>query len=116
MMFAPIYRHVQLAQLTLLQKEVDYLLEVGANGSHGYVSPSLIDQSRGRLVASGFRAASLTYTTNASQPQPRGEAIMLSITYPIDDLLLIDTLIGISHDSSSKLIRASGLKMSEFVP
>ena len=53
-MFAPIYKHILIMRQALLQKEVDYLLEIGANASHGYIGQDMIEASRMRLEERGF--------------------------------------------------------------
>lgn len=124
-MFSPIYKHVFIMRQALLQKEVDYMLEVGANGSHGYVSPAMVEQSRERLRAFGFDPGSLEYeisstsgavATNVYQPLLRGTGLQLRIQYPYEGLFAIDSLIGLQPVSSSSRISAYGIRMSEYVP
>jgi hypothetical protein len=124
-MFAPIYKHILIMRQALLQKEVDYLLEIGANASHGYIGPDMIEASRMRLEERGFIPAELVYsvsTTNgntgihADNPVPRGEGIMLTISYPYLNVLSIDRLLGISPPEGNERLAASGMKMSEYVP
>lgn len=125
LMFSPVYKHVLVMRQALLQKEVDYMLEIGTNASHGYISDGMVDASRQRMQERGFNAPDLQYvvsTTNgqsgvdASQPVIRGEGLLLEIHYPTENLLDIDQLIGIQNEHSSGLLGASGLKMSEYVP
>lgn len=52
-MFSPIYKHVFIVRQAVLQKEVDYLLEIGASGEHGYISRGMVEESKGRLAAVG---------------------------------------------------------------
>ncbi|MDF2661859.1 MAG: hypothetical protein K0Q94_4650 [Paenibacillus sp.] len=124
-MFAPVYKHVLIVRQAMLQKEVDYLLEVGANASHGYVDASAVEASRARLAAHGFKTNLLEYgvsstsgaaATNPMSPVMRGTGIELIITYPYDGMFAIDRLIGIAPPSDSSRLSASGLKMSEYVP
>ena len=35
LMFSPVYRHILILRQAMLQKETDYLLEVGASGAYG---------------------------------------------------------------------------------
>lgn len=125
LMFSPIYKHVLIVRQAVLQKEVDLLLEIGTNASYGYIDFAMINSSKQRLQERGFIASDLIYvvqTTNgssgidASQPIIRGEGIQLSISYPYQNLLQIDKLIGISIPSSEARIAAAGMKMSEFIP
>lgn len=125
LMFSPIFKHVLIMRQAVLQKEVDYMLEIGANGSHGYVDSSMVFASKQRLSASGFNEGDLVYTvgttsgadgTNSGEPVIRGIGITLTITYPYEKLLEIDRLIGITPPATNSLIRASGTKMSEYVP
>jgi len=123
-MFAPIYKHVLIARQALLQKEVDYMLEVGANASHGYIDQAAIEASKQRLAQHGFSADDLEYTvatTNGvngmdpSNPVMRGAGLYLRISYPYEGLFAIDRLIGIGPPSGSRMA-ADGMKMSEYVP
>jgi len=125
MMFAPTYKHVIVFRQAMLQKEVDYMLEVGANGSHGYVDEAAIEASRQRLGQHGFQVEKLEYYTasttgasasSVSAPIPRGAGIELSITYPYEGLFQIDRLVGIPIPPDHARMAASGLKMSEYVP
>ncbi|HEX7056999.1 MAG TPA: hypothetical protein VF260_07350 [Bacilli bacterium] len=124
-MFAPVYKHVLIARHALLQKEADYLLEIGANGAHGYIDAAAIDASRNRLAAAGFDSAKLRYIvtttngqdgTNPDSPVLRGAGIGLEIRYPFEDLLAIDRLIGITPPDPNEQMVVSGMKMSEYVP
>ncbi|PYI51620.1 hypothetical protein [Paenibacillus flagellatus] len=124
-MFAPTYKHVVLFRQAMLQKEVDYMLEIGANASHGYVDEAAFEASRQRLARHGFETSRLEYAvsatsgedaSNPSSPILRGTGIELTIAYPYDGMLDIDRLIGIAPPGASSRISASGLKMSEYVP
>ncbi len=124
LMFAPIYKHVVIVRQAVLQKEVDLLLELGANGTYGYIGGQMMDQSRSRLADRGFRPELLNYTvtttdgspgTNPSRPVMRGEGIALTITYPFEKLFEIDRLIGIDPPDENARMSASGMKMSEYV-
>lgn len=125
LMFAPVYKHVIITRQALLQKEADYLLEVGASGRFGYIDPRMIEQSRERLKTFGFQPEKLVYlvsTTNGEdgmnrdRPILRGEGLGLEIQYPYQNLLAIDRLIGITVPSEQLFMEVKGLKMSEFVP
>lgn len=124
-MFAPVYKHVMIVRQAVLQKEVDYLLETGANGRHGYIDSAMIQDSRIRMEARGFIPGELVYTvetttgtggTDASVPAWRGEGLRLKLTYPYHRLFVIDRLIGITVPSESDRMGATGMKMSEYVP
>lgn len=124
LLFSPVYKHVLIVRQAVLQKEVDYMLEVGANGTHGYIDAAQIGASRQRLVDRGFIGADLTYeitTTNGVSgtdlrtPVLRGNGIRLQITYPFHRLFEIDRLIGITPPQDGRMA-AVGLKMSEYVP
>ncbi len=124
LMFAPIYKHVLIVRQAVLQKEVDLLLELGANGMHGYIDGQMMEQSRVRLAARGFRPELLAYTVaatdgssamNPSQPVWRGAGIALTISYPFEKLFEIDRLIGIEPPDQQARMSASGMKMSEYV-
>jgi hypothetical protein len=124
-MFAPVYKHVIILRQALLQKEVDYLLEVGASGMNGYISPVMLAASKLRLQERGFEPNDLQYTVtttagvdgmNPSLPVMRGVGIGLQVTYPYHRLLVIDQLVGISVPSTSTRMGAAGMKMSEYVP
>ena len=125
MMFAPVYRHVVILRQALLQKEVDYMLEVGASGRYGYIDAEMIRASRERLESKGFDPSLLEYTvgttsgedaTNPAKPVLRGTGIRLSITYPYGNLFAIDRLIGLDPVPGDVRMGASGVKMSEYVP
>ncbi|NOV04722.1 hypothetical protein [Paenibacillus planticolens] len=124
-MFAPVYKHVLIVRQAVLQKEVDYLLEVGANGRHGYIDSAMIKDSRTRMKARGFVPGDLVYTvettagvggTDASAPVWRGTGLQLKLTYPYHRLFVIDRLVGITVPSESDRMGATGMKMSEYVP
>ncbi|REE85381.1 hypothetical protein A8990_112110 [Paenibacillus taihuensis] len=124
-MFSPIYKHVLIVRQAVLQQEVDYLLEVGANGDHGYINSQMLQEAKVRLAAFGLKPASITFevsagggadATNAAAPLPRGTALSLKASYPIEGLFAIDQLIGITPPSDSMKLSASGMKMSEYVP
>lgn len=125
LMFSPIYKHVVVLRQSLLQQEVDYMLEVGASGRYGYIDTAMIDNSRTRLSDYGFRPEMLEYEvtttsglpgTDATAPLRRGEGLRLVIRYPYDGLMDIDRLIGVDPPSSTARMSAAGMKMSEFVP
>jgi hypothetical protein len=125
LMFSPLYKHVLVLRQALLQQEADYLLEVGASGRFGYINGAMIADSRDRLAQYGFSSLLLQYeisTTsgaagdNAAAPLPRGTGIRLLITYPYDNLLNIDRLIGLEPPSADARIAGRGMKMSEYVP
>ncbi len=125
LMFAPIYKHVVIVRHALLEREVDYLLEIAANGEHGHLGASMIEQSRSRLAAYGFEGTLLEYTvstdtgavaTDASSPVQRGEGIFLRISYPFGNVFAIDRLLGLSGPSPNERMSAQGTKMSEYVP
>jgi len=124
-MFSPIYKHVLVIRQALLQQEADYLLEIGASGKYGYIDGGMIAESRERLMRYGFSAPMLQYevttTTgaegdNSSIPLPRGTGIHLRISYPYENLLNIDRLIGLAPPSQNARIAGGGMKMSEYVP
>src|SRR5690554_5133681 len=124
-MFSPIYKHVLIVRQAVIQKEVDFLLEVGANGSHGFINAVMLQESRQRLAARGFNSSDLHYVvttsngddgTNPTQPVLRGIGIELLISYPYERLLEIDRLVGISPPEPTSRMTASGMKMSEYVP
>lgn len=125
MMFSPVYKHVLVMRQAVLQKEVDYLLEVAANGDHGYIDERMRAASAERLAGYGFRPDALVYEVGSDTgmmaddpgaPLPRGMGLMLSITYPYERLFEIDRLIGLTPPSEHMRLRASGIKMSEYVP
>ena len=125
LMFAPIYKHVAIVRQAVLQKETDLLLEIGANGSHGYINEFMMEESRLRMAAKGFEPDQLIYTvsttsgvegTDRLNPVLRGTGIQLTITYPFDKLFEIDRLIGIVPPPAAGRMSAGGMKMSEYVP
>ncbi|MEF3306423.1 hypothetical protein [Paenibacillus sp. GYB003] len=124
-MFMPTYKHIIVFRQAMLQKEVDYMLEVGANASHGFVDGAAIEASRQRLRLHGFQSERLEYfvsstngasATDPAAPVHRGTGIELTITYPYDGMFNIDRLIGIPVPAANSRMGASGLKMSEYVP
>ncbi|GIP41143.1 hypothetical protein J31TS4_44230 [Paenibacillus sp. J31TS4] len=124
-MFAPIYKHVLIMRQAVLQKETDYLLEIGANGRHGYIDAAMMAESRRRLEDAGFRGSDVSYEvtttsgapgTDPTRPVPRGTGIRLEMRYPYDGLFDIDRLIGISPAPDGGFLGAAGMKMSEYVP
>ena len=122
-MFSPVYKHVVLTRQAVLQQEVDYLLEIGASGRYGYISSSMINDSKMRLANLGLQQSLLDYTVSSTQnyipteqnPLPRGESISLSISYPYENLFMIDSLVGITPIGATERMRAYGIKMSEYV-
>jgi hypothetical protein len=125
LMFSPVYRHVLIVRQAVLQKEVDYLLEVGASGGYGYIDSVMIEESRQRLASFGMRPESAIFTVsatngvNATDPQApvlRGTGIELTIRYPYEGLFEIDRLIGLAPPPPESTMSAFGLKMSEYVP
>lgn len=124
MMFSPIYKHVLIVRQAVLQQEVDYLLEVGASGTYGYIDEAMLEESRRRLERFGLKPENVSYeieTTDGSdagdraRPVLRGTGISLSATYPYEDLFRIDTIIGIGVPSEDARLRAYGIRMSEYV-
>lgn len=124
-LFSPIYRHVAVLQQSLLQNEVDFLLEVGANSSHGYISETMMAESRLRLAERGFVPEQIIYDvsthsgvsgTNRFAPVLRGDSLILEISYPYGNLFTIDRIMGISTPAELGFFRAKGIRMSEFVP
>jgi hypothetical protein len=124
-MFAPIYKHVIIVRQAVLQKEVDLLLEIGANGSHGFIDQLMIAESRQRLAERGFVPGDLIYEVSTTSqvsgtsriaPVLRGTGIQLEITYPYGNLFQIDRLVGITPPAEGSRMAAFGLKMSEYVP
>lgn len=108
-----------------MQKEVDYMLEVGASGRFGYIDGAMVQESRERLADMGFQVSQLEYrvtTTSGSSgsdpglPVPRGTGIRLAVTYPYGNLFGVDRLLGIAAPDGQERMGASGLKMSEYVP
>lgn len=125
LMFSPIYKHVLIVRQAVLQQEVDYLLEVGASGSFGYISEEMQEQSRQRMARFGMRPDEVEYelattnglsASNANAPLLRGTGIMLSMSYPYENLFEIDRLIGLTPPLPIERMRAFGMKMSEYVP
>jgi hypothetical protein len=125
LLFAPIYKHVIIMRQAILQKEVDYMLEVGANGWHGYIDAAAVTASRLRLAERGFSPNDLVYqittdsganATNPSVPILRGNGIALKISYPYQGLFEIDRLAGIDPPGAGERMAAAGMKMSEYVP
>lgn len=124
-LFSPIYKHVVIVRQAVLQQEVDYLLEVGASGTYGYIDGEMLRQSADRMARLGLRPEAVSFeiatTTgadgaNPAAPVPRGTGIMLTISYPYENLFMIDRLIGIEPISPDDRMRAFGMKMSEYVP
>lgn len=125
LMFSPVYKHVVVLRQSLLQQEVDYMLEVGASGRYGYIDAAMIVDSRSRLSEYGFRPEILEYEvttasgmpgTDSTAPLQRGDGLRLVIRYPYDGLMDIDRLIGVDPPSSTARMAAAGMKMSEYVP
>lgn len=125
LMFSPIYKHIVIVRQAVLQQEVDYLLEVGASGAYGYISAAMKQQSQMRLAQFGLQPDLLQYEfgstigadpTNAARPVPRGAGISLTISYPYEQLFMIDRLIGIEPIAEDERMKAFGMKMSEYVP
>ncbi|AJY73856.1 hypothetical protein [Paenibacillus beijingensis] len=124
-MFSPIYKHVLIVRQALLQKEVDYLLEVGANADHGYIDAAMIEKSRERLSRFGLQPDNIEFVvsatdgkdaTNPAAPLLRGTGLSLTMSYPFGRLLEIDRLIGLTPPAPDERMSASGMKMSEYVP
>lgn len=124
-MFSPIYKHVLITRQALLQKEVDYLLEVGANADHGYIDAAMMAQSRERLARFGLQPDEVDFVvtssdgadaTNPANPLLRGTGLSLTVSYPYGRLLEIDRLIGLTPPAPDERMSASGMKMSEYVP
>lgn len=125
LMFSPIYKHVLIVRQAVLQQEVDYLLEIGASGSYGYISDAMQEQSRQRMADFGMKPDEIIFelsTTNGADasnpgaPVPRGAGISLTMSYPYENLFEIDRLIGLTPPLPSERMRAFGMKMSEYVP
>ncbi|RCW44156.1 hypothetical protein [Paenibacillus prosopidis] len=125
LMFSPIYKHVLIVRQAVLQQEVDYLLEVGASGSYGYISDTMQEQSRQRMARFGMQPDEILFeltttsgvdASNPSGPVPRGTGISLTMSYPYENLFEIDRLIGLTPPLPSERMRAFGMKMSEYVP
>jgi hypothetical protein len=124
-MFAPVYKHVIIVRQAVLQKEVDYMLEVGASGANGYINAVMVNESMQRLAERGFIPGDLAYSissttgetaTDAAQPLLRGKGIRLQITYPYHRLFVTDRLVGIDVPAETDRMGAVGMKMSEYVP
>lgn len=125
LMFSPIYKHVLIVRQAVLQQEADYLLEVGASGSYGYISDTMQEQSRERMARFGMQPDEILFeltttsgvdASNPSAPVPRGTGISLTMSYPYENLFEIDRLIGLIPPLPSERMRAFGMKMSEYVP
>ncbi|MFC5649633.1 hypothetical protein ACFPYJ_10975 [Paenibacillus solisilvae] len=125
LMFSPIYKHVLIVRQAVLQQETDYLLEVGANGDHGYIDAAMMEQSKQRLADFGLQpgfvefevsAANGMDATSPSAPLPRGVGLSLTVSYPVEGLLAIDQLIGLEPPPADARLRAAGMKMSEYIP
>lgn len=125
LMFTPIYKHVLIVRQAVLQKEVDYLLEIGANGSRGYIDAAMIAESRHRLAEHGFDSDQVVYTVSTTsgadggdptRPILRGEGLRLHISYPYGHLFALDRLIGMTPPDPEDRMSAAGIKMSEYVP
>lgn len=123
LMFAPVYKHVLILRQAVLQKEADYMLEVGAG--FGYIDAAMMNESRTRLAGFGFDSALVNYTvtttsgvagTDPGSPVTRGTGIRLVITYPYGNLFGIDRLLGIAAPDRQERMGAAGMKMSEYVP
>jgi len=125
LMFSPVYKHVLVIRQALLQQEADYMLEIGASGRYGYIDGGMVQESRIRLSQYGFNEALLEYDINSTSgaasdnpadPLPRGTGLRLRISYPYENLLDIDRLIGLGPSSANARISGRGMKMSEYVP
>lgn len=125
LMFSPIYKHVLIVRQAVLQQEVNYLLEIGASGSYGFISAGMQQQSRERLSRFGMRPEEVTFeiattsgaaATDPGTPVPRGTGIMLRMSYPFEGLFEIDRLIGLTPPGPDERMSAFGMKMSEYVP
>ncbi|WP_127498652.1 hypothetical protein [Paenibacillus glycanilyticus] len=125
MMFSPIYKHVLIARQAVLQQETDYLLEVGASGSYGYIDAVMMEQSRERLTAFGLKPELVEFevtadnglaATDPASPLPRGTGIRLRMSYPYENLFEIDRLIGLEPIAVGSRMRTFGMKMSEYMP
>lgn len=125
LMFSPIYKHVLIVRQAVLQQEVDFLLEVGASGSFGYISAAMQQQSRERLARFGMKPEAIVFelastsgvdASNPSSPVLRGAGISLMMSYPYENLFEIDRLIGLKPPLPNQRMRAFGMKMSEYVP
>jgi hypothetical protein len=125
LMFSPIYKHVLIVRQAVLQQEVDYLLEIGASGSYGYISEQMQEQSRQRLARFGMRPDDIAFelattsglaASNPNAPLLRGTGISITMSYPYENLFEIDRLIGLTPPLPNERMRAFGMKMSEYVP
>ncbi|WP_201008395.1 hypothetical protein [Paenibacillus glycanilyticus] len=125
MMFSPIYKHVLIERQAVLQQETDYLLEVGASGSYGYIDAVMMEQSRERLTAFGLKPELVEFEVTADNgltatdpvsPLPRGTGITLKMSYPYENLFEIDRLIGLESIAVGSRMRTFGMKMSEYMP
>jgi hypothetical protein len=125
LMFSPIYKHVVIVRQAVLQQEVNYLLEIGASGSRGYISAQMQQQSRERLARFGMRPDAVRFelattsgvpASDAAQPVPRGTGILLTMSYPYENLFEIDRLIGLAPIHADERMSAFGIKMSEYMP
>ncbi|CAM4187821.1 hypothetical protein L1N85_11510 [Paenibacillus alkaliterrae] len=125
LMFSPIYKHVLIVRQAVLQQEVNYLLEIGASGSYGYISEAMLQQSRERIARFGMQPDEILYelsttngvaATNPGAPVLRGAGISLTMSYPYENLFEIDRLIGLTPPAQDERLRAFGMKMSEYVP
>lgn len=125
LMFSPVYKHVLVIRQALLQQETDYLLEIGASGTYGYIDEGMVAASRSRLAGYGFSPTQLEYEISSSTgaasmfpetPLLRGTGLRLVIKYPYADLLHIDRLIGVQPPSNEARIVGRGMRMSEYVP
>lgn len=125
LMFSPIYKHVLIVRQAVLQQEVDFLLEVGASGTYGYISLAMQEQSRVRLARFGMNPDAITFeltttsgvdASNPVKPVLRGTGIALTMSYPYENLFEIDRLIGLAPPASDTRMKAFGMKMSEYVP
>ena len=81
------------------------MLEVGANGDHGYIDAAMMEQSKLRLAGFGLQPGLVEFevsatngasATSPAMPLPRGIGLSLSVSYPVDGLLAIDQLIGLT--------------------
>ena len=124
-MFAPVYKHVIIVRQAVLQKEVDYLLEIGANGSHGYINSTddsgFQGSDGGKRLHSGRSRLHGRYDyggrgNGSGMPVWRGTGLSLKMTYPYHRLFVIDQLVGITVPAGSDRMGATGMKMSEYVP
>lgn len=124
MMFSPIYKHVLIMRQALLQQEVDYLLEIGASGQYGYISPAMIESSKNRLSDFGLTKEKIIYEIMTEDGRPlgdinarvmRGDGIKVTVSYPYEKLTTIDALVGITPLPEDARMKAFGVRMSEYV-